>query len=109
MPVRYLAGSFNYKTENGAVVGDHSMSIIATARANGVEPVAYITDCLRNHEDLAKRPDYYLPWVWRARGKEGESPPRASPSDLRDLAPEIGEGAIRRVTAPDQDLQLAGE
>ena len=109
MPVRYLAGSFNYKTENGAVVGDHSMSIIATARANDVEPVAYITDCLRNHQDLAKRPEHYLPWVYRQRRKEGDSPPRAPPSELRDLAPEIGEGATGGVAAPDQDLQLAGE
>ena len=109
MPVRYLAGSFNYKTENGAVVGDHSMSIIATARANDVEPVAYITDCLRNHQDLAKRPEHYLPWVYRQRCKQGDSPPRAPPSELRDPAPEIGEGATGGVAAPDQDLQLAGE
>jgi regulator of sigma E protease len=42
------------------VVGDHAMSIIATARAHGVEPVAYLTECLRSHEDLAKRPEHYL-------------------------------------------------
>jgi hypothetical protein len=69
IPVRYLAGSFNYQTLDGATVGDHCMSLIATARANGVEPVMYITECLRNHEDLAKRPDYYLPWVFRERMK----------------------------------------
>ncbi len=65
VPARYLAGSFNYHTENGAVVGDHAMSLIATARAHGVEPVAYLTECLRSHEDLAKRPEHYLPWVYR--------------------------------------------
>lgn len=73
IPVRYLAGSFNYKTVNGAVVGDHHMSLIATARANGVEPVAYLTECLRCHEDLAKRPEHYLPWVYRERLKERDS------------------------------------
>jgi hypothetical protein len=67
IPVRYLAGSFSYKTQNGADVGDRHMSLIATANANGVEPVAYLTECLRNHEDLAKRPEYYLPWVYRDR------------------------------------------
>ena len=41
IPVRYLAASFNYKTETGAEVGDRMMSLIATAHANGVEPVAY--------------------------------------------------------------------
>jgi hypothetical protein len=122
IPVRYLGGSFNYHTEDGAVVGDHVMSLIATARANDVEPVAYLTQCLRCHEDLAERPDHYLPWVYRERLKEGDSPPpgpaqeqpREAPSArparrLRDLAPEVREGAARRVAAPDQNLQLAGE
>lgn len=67
IPVRYLAGSFNYKNTNGSEVGDMCMSLIATARANGVEPVAYLTHCLRHHEDLARNPEHYLPWVYRER------------------------------------------
>jgi transposase len=67
MIVRYLAGSFNYQTEDGAIVGDRLMSLIATARANDVEPVAYLAECLRCHDDLARRPEYYLPWVYRER------------------------------------------
>jgi hypothetical protein len=73
IPVRYLAGSFAYKTQNGADVGDHHMSLIATANANGVEPVAWLTECLRNHEDLAKRPEHYLPWVYRDRLEQIDS------------------------------------
>lgn len=80
IPVRYLAGSFNYKNLNGAEVGDLCMSLVATARANGVEPVAYLTDCLRNHEDLARRPEYYLPWVYRERIREREI--RSAPEPL---------------------------
>ncbi|MFH0901939.1 MAG: transposase domain-containing protein [Pseudomonadota bacterium] len=79
IPVRYLAGSFNYQSEDGAAVGDHVMSLVATARANGVEPVAYLTDCLRCHEDLAKRPELYLPWIYRERSKEGDAPPAHEP------------------------------
>jgi len=121
VPVRYLAGSFNDHTENGAVVGDHAMSIIATARAHGVEPVAYLTECLRSHEDLAKRPEHYLPWVYRERNSEADAParsseretepelPRPSNSRLRDLAPEIREDDASRIPAPDQHLELAGE
>ena len=130
IPVRYLAGSFNYQTEDGAVVGDHLMSLIATARANGVEPVAYLTECLRCHEDLATRPDHYLPWTYRERpDEEGGSYGAPSRTTARatsaagaavmltarraegsgDLAPEVREGAALRVTAPDQDLQLASE
>lgn len=65
IPVRYLAASFNYKTETGAEVGDRMMSLIATAHANGVEPVKYLTHCLRHHEDLSRRPSDYLPWAYR--------------------------------------------
>jgi hypothetical protein len=78
MPVRYLAGSFNYQTVDGALVGDHAMSLIATARKNGVEPVAYLTECLRCHEDLAERPEHYLPWKYRERLKEGNAPPASA-------------------------------
>jgi transposase len=67
IPVRYLAGSFNYQTETGAEVGDRMMSLVATARANGVEPVAYLTDCLRDHRALADRPEEFLPWAYRSR------------------------------------------
>ena len=88
IPVRYLAGSFAYKTQNGADVGDRHMSLIATANANGVEPVAYLAECLRNHKDLAQRPEYYLPWVYRDRlealaGDSRPRPPRRGEHPLR--------------------------
>ncbi|HEY6728746.1 MAG TPA: transposase [Polyangiaceae bacterium] len=93
MPVRYLAGSFNYQTEDGAVVGDHAMSLIATARASDVEPVAWLTECLRCHADLAQRPEHYLPWVYRER-LEGPNTsgaaPRAPPPPRPRLEPEPG-------------------
>ena len=127
LPVRYFAGSFNYHTQDGAVVGDHAMSLIATARANDVEPVAWLTECLRCHEDLAQRPEHYLPWVYRERHRNAngaDTSPRAPPPEtprpepargapstrrLPDLAPELRKVAARRVAAPDQHLQLAGE
>lgn len=67
IPVRYLAASFNYRSREGAEVGDLYMSVVGTANANGVEPVAYLEECLANHEDLAQRPEHYLPWAYRAR------------------------------------------
>jgi hypothetical protein len=112
IPVRYLAGSFNYHTEDGAIVGDRFMSLIATARAHDVEPVAYLTECLRCHEDLSKRPEHYLPWAFAERLKQGDVPawpPREPPrepgpeppatlepnpaSELRDLPPKIRKSA----------------
>lgn len=74
IPVRYLAGSFNYQTQNGADVGDRHMSLIATANANGIEPVAYLTECLSNHEDLKRRPEHYLPWAYRERLSARDAP-----------------------------------
>ena len=85
IPVRYLAASFNYQTETGAEVGDRMMSLVATAHANGVEPVAFLTHCLRNHQALSKRPADFLPWAYRdaerARVTTGTPvPPPNSPS-----------------------------
>jgi len=81
IPVRYLAGSFNYRSQNGAEVGDLHMTLVATANANGVEPVAYLTECLANHEDLAQRPEHYLPWVYRARLDAREQNAQTGPSE----------------------------
>ena len=75
IPVRYLGGSFNYQTSTGAEVGDHFMSLIVTAYKNNVEPVAYLEYCLRNHEDLKRRPEYYLPWAYRDRQMKLVEPP----------------------------------
>ncbi len=65
IPVRYLSASFNYQTINGAEVGDAAMSLIATARASGAEPVGYLAHCLENNQDLKLHPEKYLPWVYR--------------------------------------------
>jgi transposase len=81
IPVRYLAGSFAYKTQNGADVGDRHMSFVATANANGVEPVAYLTYCLQNHQDLARRPEYYLPWVYKKRIEDLRATKRPKPNE----------------------------
>jgi transposase len=109
IPVRYLAGSFAYKTQNGADVGDRHMSLIATANANGVEPVAYLTECLQNHEDLAKRPEHYLPWVYRDRLEEHDPLPRAdapppsspNPSPAREVQHPLRPGT-HRACRPDR-------
>jgi transposase len=75
-PVRYLAASFNYQTANGADTGDKGMSLAATARANDVDPVGWLTNCLTNHTDLEKNPEKYFPWTYRERIKVAqESPP----------------------------------
>jgi hypothetical protein len=103
IPVRYLAGSFAYKTQNGADVGDRHMSLVATANANGVEPVAYLTECLQNHLDLAQRPDHYLPWVYKQRienprGAESPQPEPEKPRELQRSPP--GRSPLRRPSHP---------
>ncbi len=87
IPVRYLAGSFAYKTQNGADVGDRHMSLVASSNANGVEPVAYLTECLDNHQDLAERPEHYLPWAYKQRLQAAQVTVRPAPS-ARPPAPD---------------------
>ena len=89
IPVRYLAGSFAYKTQNGADVGDRHMSLVATANANGVEPVAYLTHCLTNHRDLAERPEHYLPWAYKQRLEASQAPECECPASERGAQPPV--------------------
>jgi hypothetical protein len=99
IPVRYLAGSFAYETQNGADVGDRHMSLVATANANGVKPVAYLAECLQNHRDLAERPEHYLPWVYKERIEDprGAEQPAPEPCEGRRV-PEKAPAA--RLPAP---------
>lgn len=105
-PVRYLAGSFNYKTTNGAGVGDRHMSLIASARSNGLEPVAYLEHCLRNHEDLAKHPEHYLPWNYQKRVNDqpkSQAPPSETKSAAQPISSPLWASEARRAMqiAPD--------
>lgn len=75
---RYLSASFFYKTQNGADTGDIAMSLAATARANDVEPVAYMTFLLENAADLAAHPEKYFPWACRDEIKRRGKPPDAA-------------------------------
>ena len=72
IPVRYLAARFPCQTAAGVKVGDRYMSLFITAIDNENEPVAYLSYCLENHEDLAKRPEFYLPWFYQDRMVDAE-------------------------------------
>jgi hypothetical protein len=67
-----------YKTEAGAAVGDLLMSVIATCRANGINPFEYLVAIQENADAVAKAPAKWLPWVYRETVQQGLSPPNTS-------------------------------
>jgi transposase len=54
--------SLFYRTQNGADVGDIFTSLIATCRANAVDPFEYLTALLRNLPQVKRDPASWLPW-----------------------------------------------
>lgn len=60
--IRHRRNSLFYKTENGAQVGDLYMSLIATAKLAGADPLHYLTELLRHAEDLGDRAAAWMPW-----------------------------------------------
>jgi len=54
-----------YKTCNGAHVGDIFMSLIYTCQFCGADPLDYLTELQRHPEDLAARPESWMPWNYR--------------------------------------------
>ena len=55
--------------------------LVIKARANDAEAVAWLTDCLRNHEDLAKNPENYFPWEYKKRMETQQQTPPEKPPD----------------------------
>ncbi len=54
------------KTRNGARMGDRFMSLMYTCPLNDVNPFDYLTDLERHGEEVAMRPDRWMPWNYRA-------------------------------------------
>ena len=54
--------SYFYKTCWGAFVGDTLLSIIKTCDLNGINPYDYLIAVQANSEEIAKKPNDWLPW-----------------------------------------------
>jgi len=54
-----------YKTLNGAGVGDLFMSLIHTCELNGANPFHYLTELLRQADELRQKPSEWMPWNYR--------------------------------------------
>jgi transposase len=55
-----------YKTQNGARVGDLFMSLIYTCQLNEANPFDYLTQLQRHADQVAVRPEVWMPWNYRA-------------------------------------------
>lgn len=60
--IQYRKNSLQYRTTNGALVGDIMMSVIRTTIAAARNPVDYLTTLLRNAAAVAAAPELWLPW-----------------------------------------------
>jgi hypothetical protein len=77
--ILHRKNSLFYKTQHGAQVGDVYISLIATARAAGEDPFRYLTDLLRHADEMARAPEEWLPWTWRAPLECGAPPGLPAP------------------------------
>jgi hypothetical protein len=66
MAIIHRKNSYFYKTRNGARVGDILMSVINTARLDGVNAFEYLTELQRHAEAVRASPGEWLPWNYRA-------------------------------------------
>jgi hypothetical protein len=63
--ILHRKNSLFYKTENGARVGDLFMSLIHTCHLHGVNAFDYLTELQKHADDLAARPQEWMPWRYR--------------------------------------------
>jgi hypothetical protein len=64
--ILHRKNSLFYKTQRGADVGDLFMSLIYTCELCGADPFDYLTELERHADDLAARPESWMPWNYRA-------------------------------------------
>lgn len=60
--IRHRRNSLFYKTTRGAEVGDCLMSLIYTARENGINPYDYLNTLQRYPNEVKAAPEFWLPW-----------------------------------------------
>lgn len=60
--ILHRKNSLFFKTQNGARVGDLFMSLIYSCQLNGANPFDYLTQLQRHAEQVAVRPELWMPW-----------------------------------------------
>jgi len=83
MSIRHRKNSLFYKSRRGAFVGDLFMSLIHTCFLCDADPLGYLTQLLRHHEQAARAPQEWMPWNYRAAVAAARADPanfRGSPS-----------------------------
>jgi hypothetical protein len=83
MAIRHRKNSLFYKSRRGAFVGDLFMSLIHTCFLCDADPLDYLTQLLRNHEQAAQAPQEWMPWNYQAAAAEA----RAGPAHCRGSPP----------------------
>ncbi len=63
--IRHRRNSLFYKTTQGAEVGDCLMSLIYTAKENGVNAYNYLNTLQQYPKEVAANPELWLPWNYK--------------------------------------------
>ena len=64
--IRHRKNSLFFKNRVGAAVGDIHMSILLTAKENGLNPVHYLAALLKFGNECRQNPEAFLPWNFSA-------------------------------------------
>jgi len=68
--IAHRKNSLSYKNKKGALVGDVLMSIIQTAVEAKVNAFKYLTELVKNKDDVKEQPEQWLPWNYLQRFSE---------------------------------------
>jgi transposase len=64
--IRHRKNSLFFKNSVGAAVGDIHMSVLLTAKENGLNPVHYLAALLKFEKERKQNPEDFLPWNFTA-------------------------------------------
>jgi hypothetical protein len=68
--IRHRKNSLFYRSSYGALVGDVLMSVLFTAKLNGVNPQEWLTRIMLNKRSVRANPEAWLPWNFLRRSEK---------------------------------------
>lgn len=77
--ILHRKNAYFYKTRNGARVGDLYMSLIHTCELCGADPFNYLTELDRHAQEVADRPQDWMPWNYQSALTGNTAPRMATP------------------------------
>jgi transposase len=92
--ILHRKNSYFFKTQKGAHVGDLYTSLIYTCELNGTNAFDYLTELELHADDVARRPERWMPWSYRTTLGQLSDTSTSSPDSVGSPRPCLADDVV---------------